>query len=116
MGYFHFFLLLQCSESCARGLKTRSVKCYKNGQEIADDKCIPGDRPKSQEYCVIKPCRSDISTCSLYFTTLLNFCLTPNVFHSIRKSIKMIHLLILHSLILQCLEMAPNLHASCFTG
>ena len=55
---------LKCSETCARGTKTREVKCYSSADSstpVADSQCTGAQKPVATEYCVIKPCRTDIS-------------------------------------------------------
>ncbi|XP_045194121.2 A disintegrin and metalloproteinase with thrombospondin motifs 18-like isoform X2 [Mercenaria mercenaria] len=53
-----------CSDTCGQGLKTRTVKCYGSASSntpVSDSVCLAGDKPSSQDYCVVKPCRTDIS-------------------------------------------------------
>ncbi|KAL4218809.1 A disintegrin and metalloproteinase [Mactra antiquata] len=50
-----------CSESCARGIKNRTVTCHRNGVVVSSDNCITADKPKTEDYCVVRPCRTDIS-------------------------------------------------------
>ncbi|WAR30661.1 ATS16-like protein [Mya arenaria] len=53
----------QCSESCSRGTKTRTVECFTSedtSSPVADSNCFAGNKPSAEEYCVVRPCNTDI--------------------------------------------------------
>lgn len=66
-----------CSETCARGLKHRLVRCYKSAYSnmpIADSECLAGEKPKTVEYCVVRPCVTTITGANC--TDKINDCFT----------------------------------------
>ncbi|XP_072017601.1 ADAMTS-like protein 2 [Amphiura filiformis] len=51
----------QCSRTCGSGLRTRSVKCYLNGE--LSNSCNLSERPDSSMQCANPDCPVQISTC-----------------------------------------------------
>lgn len=53
-----------CSETCSRGTRTRDVKCYASSTSstvVSDSVCSGSAKPETTEYCVVKPCRTDLT-------------------------------------------------------
>lgn len=77
-------MFFQCSETCARGTKTRAVQCYASANSntvVADSNCIAADKPAVEEYCVLEPCRTDISK-KIVFNIFFNLSgLVSSLFH-----------------------------------
>lgn len=57
-----FDMHFQCSTSCGRGTKTRTLVCKSaDGSHVLANSHCPPDRPTTTDHCIPKPCNTDIS-------------------------------------------------------